>query len=1112
MNFREKQKILRDANFPVNGDRRLATNINPAYNAYLAQQQAARQQRRQQRLANQQRLFTREANRLGQIEPAPAVQRNLREREPIADVRLRNRITRHLQDVINNGIPFNIVIQNRRMYLTLLDVVRTNFLGQRLNIEFPNGSFRALNELAIDNLVDALTAVEDEEDTYYYGLVATNFYGETFTIRRFERQPRARRQVRREGGFVKYLHNLDMDLSKYQIFTEFDPKNYKNNCLYDALKNYEDLTEVQLNIIKTNVKNRNIAKCDLADIAVDMGITIKLHEYKSNSTSTNQTYKNKGHKEYNIALYEDHYFTYEAVNIKIGKKSIKTSLALFKYLFDNKDDVLTEIEVYDLNKIGYDTTEITTLEYDHNQILKINDVYHNSEINCSKNNLGGIYFADFECFINQYQKPLTDEEKRKKKKPITIRKHYPYQLGFESLDKEDFTCYNYAEGVRMSCLMLDSICRKNKDKSSDVDRNNLFLIYCHNAKYDTCFFDFDKMYELNFTIKDGVFYEMKFTYYFQHKPYKFAVRDSLKHLPFALSKFPSKFDMPDKFKQKEIIPYSFYTLENIKKRFCYIEDAVADLRKYKFGCNNSDIEQFTNNIDKWGLRDGELFDIIAYSQKYNELDVKILKQGLKTWRQQVLDFTDNNLDIYHILTSASLAQKYFEIHGAYKNIFKINQTPRKFIQHSVYGGRCMSRLNKKYLLGSKPVLVNGKVTNINNYKTRVQDFDAVSLYPSAIRKLKELGGILKGLPKVIPDDKLNMDFLNKCDGYFVEIQLESMKQRQFPLVPIREDGVLVYDTEKLINKVTVVGKIQLEDLIKYGDCKFKILKGYYYNDGRDDKICEIILSLFEKRLEYKKQGNALQEVIKLIMNSAYGKTIMKAADSKLSCKRDKLYKNKKGNMINDFENYVDYNYDKIKQYTPIADSANYLVETYINVNDHYSMPHVGSEILAMSKRIMNEVMCLAEDNSIDIYYQDTDSMHILEKDVETLAKLFKDKYGRELIGKNMGQFHCDFDSEKIKGNIFAIYSIILGKKSYMDVLANDNGDIDYHIRMKGIPNDSIIKYCDNNQISIVDLYEKLYNGEKINFDLTCDQQKPKFEIKHFTTSTKLDFAREIKFI
>ena len=35
----------------------------------------------------------------------------------------------------------------------------------------------------------------------------------------------------------------------------------------------------------------------------------------------------------------------------------------------------------------------------------------------------------------------------------------------------------------------------------------------------------------------------------------------------------------------------------------------------------------------------------------------------------------------------------------------------------------------------------------------------------------------------------------------------------------------------------------------------------------------------------------------------------------------------------------------------------------------------GVSLLSMSKRIMNEIMCLAEDLGIKIYYQDIDSMH-----------------------------------------------------------------------------------------------------------------------------------------
>jgi hypothetical protein len=46
------------------------------------------------------------------------------------------------------------------------------------------------------------------------------------------------------------------------------------------------------------------------------------------------------------------------------------------------------------------------------------------------------------------------------------------------------------------------------------------------------------------------------------------------------------------------------------------------------------------------------------------------------------------------------------------------------------------------------------------------------------------------------------------------------------------------------------------------------------------------------------------------------------------------------------------------------------------VNNSAAYTYIGAFILSMSKRIMSEVMCLAEDNGIEIYYQDTDSMHI----------------------------------------------------------------------------------------------------------------------------------------
>ena len=83
----------------------------------------------------------------------------------------------------------------------------------------------------------------------------------------------------------------------------------------------------------------------------------------------------------------------------------------------------------------------------------------------------------------------------------------------------------------------------------------------------------------------------------------------------------------------------------------------------------------------------------------------------------------------------------------------------------------------------------------------------------------------------------------------------------------------------------------------------------------------------------------------------------------------------------------------------------------------------------MSKRIMNEVMCLAEDFKLSIYYQDTDSMHI-NYEVELLALALKSTYNRDLIGKDRPQFHTDFDLEGACGEIYSTGSYFLAKSLY----------------------------------------------------------------------------------
>ena len=160
---------------------------------------------------------------------------------------------------------------------------------------------------------------------------------------------------------------------------------------------------------------------------------------------------------------------------------------------------------------------------------------------------------------------------------------------------------------------------------------------------------------------------------------------------------------------------------------------------------------------------------------------------------------------------------------------------------------------------------------------------------------------------------------------------------------------------------------------------------------------------------------------------------------------------------------------------------------------------------------MNRVMSTAEQNGIDIYYTDTDSVHVREIDVPRIAEVFKKKYGKELIGKKMTQFHCDFDS--FNGAVGSVHSrklIALGKKSYLDILVDEKGNEGYHIRLKGIPKQVILNKAKRMGITIEQLYEKLYDGEEITFNLldgaNCFRKSSSYQQVNLPV-----FERRIKF-
>jgi hypothetical protein len=230
---------------------------------------------------------------------------------------------------------------------------------------------------------------------------------------------------------------------------------------------------------------------------------------------------------------------------------------------------------------------------------------------------------------------------------------------------------------------------------------------------------------------------------------------------------------------------------------------------------------------------------------------------------------------------------------------------------------------------------------------RINDFDAVSLYPSAMYRMK---GFLKGVPKVIEKENLNIDWLqNNTDGYFVKVMaINDAEEHGFPLLSNNEEDGIRNFSNKTKGNIYYLDKVGLEDAMNFQKIKFNVICGYYYDDGHNNKINSVMKHLFNTRIEAKKNGNPIQEIYKLLMNSSYGKTLLKPIETDLSVITKKS-----------FPNYLSRKYNFIREITESGDKM--LIKETKVIDDHYNNCYAGVEVLSMSKRIMNEVMCLAQD-------------------------------------------------------------------------------------------------------------------------------------------------------
>ena len=933
------------------------------------------------------------------------------------------------------------------------------------------------------------------------------------------------------SSFFAYFNRSDIDLSRYQIFDvivtidsngeTIQRKELNDSCFVYALKQYGICKDI-LNKIRMRIHTRKLGLTKMDAICEEFKLHVVVHDLEDENHNSKFRVNKKNYfgvpeKEafnvIHINSYKEHYFLEEKT--KYSSNFIEHKYVLHedvdpnnynkrfkngRWVTDNQSARF--ISSGNLVKLLFENDYFTPMTYNNSRILSTT-LYKD---------------AKFEIEHLEYNpNSCTRLIARPEKKDLEPKEYTYFYADFEAdVSKNPHKCF-------MCCVQ--SIDGKKKRTYTGEDCDKKFLnfmsyfdnpcVYFHNLKYD---FSFLAQYGMKKSIQKGTRL-MRAVINYNGKDIYF--RDTVPILSCKLSRLPSMFHIEGI--QKEIFPYKYYTFERLESNKGVIHEAGLN-EDHPWSAD--DYKLFNENIDKIdGCRiddngnldpKGNHFDMYKYAEFYCQQDVNILRQAFNKFAE---DFKKEfHIDPFEFVSISSLANEVFKQRVYYPNgnLYEVGGHVREFMAQAVHGGRCMTAFNKKWNVEGIPI----------------SDYDAVSLYPSAMSRLYTV----EGRPKVLTYSGKNLTTipheLSKYSAYVVEVKITKVgKHYPFPLIlqhtengssetrrwsgnlnddrNIDEEHRIDDSGNKVAPVIMVVDNIYLEDLVEFQKITFDVIRGYGWTGKKDYRIQDEIKKIFNKRLEYKKKDNPLQELYKLIMNSCYGKCIEKPVMKESQYVKDVDVTTKKGKQsYNQYRRYIEKYYNEIVEDQLIGSNVHEIKRLRSTAN-HFNNSLLGIQILSMSKRIMNEVMCLAYDIGCRIFYTDTDSHFIVKDDLDKLEKAFAEKYGRELKGKNLCQFHSDFPLiPGGSGEIpYSIHGIFLMKKLYCHKLTDSSGKIVYVIRGKGLTQESINATA-KRYGGLENLYLALYNGEEVDFDLA--DGAPSFTYnKDFTVKSNEHFIRKV---
>lgn len=402
----------------------------------------------------------------------------------------------------------------------------------------------------------------------------------------------------------------------------------------------------------------------------------------------------------------------------------------------------------------------------------------------------------------------------------------PYLIRFyDGINSYSYWLGNYSnvEGMILDCFK-DILIRKYNNSN----------VYIHNlAKFDVIFFlkYLVKLGAVHPIIHNGRIISINLNYG-KNNEYKINFKDSYLILLSSLMKLCKSFRVKN---EKTIFPHSFVNESNLD----YI-GPVPDI-KYFDNISREDYLEYCKQFDNnWSLREESI--------KYCHTDCESLYQIITKFSNMIFELF--KIDIHKYPTLSSLAFAIFRTH-----FLRENEIPQ-------LSGQIAKDIRQSYTGGAVDMYI--PENKINKEGVKIYKYDVNSLYPSAMKFMKELDMPI-GKPTLFYGNIRKVD--PNAFGFFY-CKIVAPDNLKHPIIQthvkvnkgIRTMAPLGQWEDMLFSK-------EMDNAMKYG-YKFEILWGYTFKSK--NIFNGYVDFLYQFRLKFDK-SNPMNFIAKLLLNSLYGR-------------------------------------------------------------------------------------------------------------------------------------------------------------------------------------------------------------------------------------------------